>query len=333
MGGGMGPGMGPGMMGRGGAFHGAVLRAEVQLRDGRWARFDTEQPEAPQALPLRLALTLAVLLVSVLALSYVAMRWTVRPLQQLTAAAEGLGRDLDRPPLAEDGPREVRQAARAFNTMQQRLATYVNDRTRVLTALSHDLKTPLTRLRLRAELLDDDELRSKLEADLGEMQTMVQQTLDFMRGLKHGEPPAPVDVDALLAGLQADQAALGRTLAIEGRTRGPWTGSASLLRRCLGNLVDNAALYGGGATVRIEDTPMQLSLHVLDQGPGIPEAELERVFEPFYRLEASRSRATGGSGLGLGIARNIARGFGGDLVLRNRPEGGLEAVLTLPCVR
>jgi len=335
LGSGMGPGMGlgPGMMGRGpaaGAMHGGVLRTEVRLRDGHWARFDTEQPATPQALPLRLALTLAVLLASVLALSYVAVRWVVRPLQQLTLAAEALGRDLDRAPLPEDGPREVQQAARAFNTMQQRLSTFINDRTRVLTALSHDLKTPLTRLRLRAELLDDDVLRGKIEADLTEMQAMVTQTLEFMRGVGGGEPPVPVDLAALLATLVADQAALGRTLRVEGAAAAPWVGVASLLRRCLGNLVDNAAQYGAGATVRIEDSPSRLVLHVLDSGPGIPEAELDRVFGPFYRLEASRSRATGGTGLGLGIARNIARGFGGDLVLHNRPEGGLDAVLSLP---
>jgi signal transduction histidine kinase len=308
----------------------AVLRTEVQLQDGRWARFDLEQPAAQQALPLRLALTLAVLLLSVLVLSYVAVRWVVRPLRELTQAAEALGRDLDRAPLPEDGPLEVQQAARAFNTMQQRLAGFINDRTRVLAALSHDLKTPLTRMRLRAELMDDEELRSKFESDLGEMQTMVAQTLEFMRGLGGKEPRGPVDVDALAAVLQADQTALGRTLRIEGQARAPWIGSASLLKRCLGNLVDNAAAYGTEATLRIEDTPQQLVMQILDSGPGIPEAELERVFEPFYRLEASRNRATGGTGLGLGIARNIARGFGGDVVLRNRPEGGVAAIVTLP---
>jgi signal transduction histidine kinase len=316
-------------MRRGAAFHGAVLRTEVRLDDGRWARFDTEQPGAPQALPLRLAATLAVLLLSMLGLSYLAVRWTVRPLQQLTQAAESLGHDLARAPLPEDGPREVQQAARAFNAMQRRLKTFVDDRTRVLTALSHDLKTPLTRMRLRAELLDDEVLRRQLEADLGEMQAMVQQTLDFMRGLA-GEAPAPVDVDALLGALQSDQAALGRSLRVEGRAAAPWHGVAALLRRCLGNLVDNAMQYGGGAVVRIEDGADALVLHVLDHGPGIPGDELERVFEPFYRLEASRNRTTGGTGLGLGIARNIARGFGGDLALRNAAEGGLDAVLTLP---
>lgn len=325
-----GTGGGAGMMGRGAGAAAAIVRTEVQLRDGLWARFDTELPAAPQALPWRLALTLAVLLASVLALSYVAVRWTVRPLQQLTEAAQALGRDLRRPPLPEDGPREVRQAARAFNTMQQRLAAFIDERTRMLTALSHDLKTPITRMRLRADLLDDEEQRLRFESDLKEMEVMVTQTLEFMRGLGGHQAHQPVDMMALLAALQADQQAMGRTVVVEGRATLPCPGEASLLRRALNNLVDNAVLYGGRATVRVQESPATLVLSVLDDGPGMSEAELERVFEPFYRLEASRSRATGGSGLGLGIARNVARAHGGDVVLRNRPEGGLEARLTLP---
>ena len=308
----------------------AIVRTEVQLRDGEWARFDTELPAAPQALPWRLALTLAVLLASVLALSYVAVRWVVRPLQQLTQAAQALGQDLNRPPLPEEGPREVQQAARAFNTMQQRLAAFIDERTRMLTALSHDLKTPLTRMRLRADLLDDDEQRLRFESDLKEMEAMVTQTLEFMRGLGGNEPQQPVDMMALLAALQADNQAMGRSVVVEGRATRPCVGVPSLLKRALGNLVDNAVLYGGRATVRVEQTPDRLVLRILDDGPGIPEAELERIFEPFARLETSRSRATGGTGLGLGIARNIARTHGGDVVLHNRREGGLEARVTLP---
>lgn len=313
-----------------------VLRSEVQLRDGRWARFDTELPSSPDALPWRLVLTLAVLLLTMLGLSWVAVRWVVRPLHVLAQAAQGLGEDIARPPLPEDGPREVRQAAQAFNTMQKRLVRFIDERTRMLTALSHDLKTPLTRMRLRTELLDDDDARTRFESDLQEMEAMVTQTLDFMRGLGGHEAHAPVDIDALLTSLQSDNEAMGRTLAIEGRATAPFVGVPSLLRRALGNLVDNAVLYGGHATVRVEDLPDRLLLHVLDTGPGIPETELERVFEPFHRLEASRNRATGGTGLGLGIARSIARLHGGDVVLRNRPTAGdggpsgLDAVLDLP---
>jgi len=330
---GYGPGHGMGPIAQPGAAHGAalsVLRTEVRLRDGRWARFDTELPPEPEALPWRLALTLAVLLASMLALSLIAVRWVVRPLRVLATAAEELGHDLDRPKLPEDGPSEVRQAARAFNTMQSRLSGFVKDRIRILTALSHDLKTPLTRMRLRADLLDDDDLRQRFEADLKEMEAMVTQTLEFLRGLGGSEPKAPVDIDGLLSTLQADNRAMGRELEIDGKAREPYVGSASMLKRCLGNLVDNAVLYGGAATIRVDDTADRLVLHVLDEGPGIPDAELERVFEPFHRLEASRSRATGGTGLGLGIARNIARAIGGDVVLCNRPGGGLDATVTLP---
>lgn len=325
-------GGGPGMMGRGAGPDAGppVLRTEVRLRDGRWARFDTALPDLPDALPWRLVVSLGVLLAAMLALSFVAVRWIVRPLKLLSQAADALGQDLDQPPLAEDGPREVRQAARAFNTMQRRLSGFIHDRTHMLTALSHDLKTPLTRMRLRAELLDDDEQRARFESDLKEMEAMVTQTLEFMRGLGRHEPRAAVDLDALLAALQSDNQVMGRVLKIEGHARAPVVGAASWLKRCLANLVDNAFAYGGSATVRIDDHGDHVTLHVLDHGPGIAEAQLEQAFEPFFRIEASRSRATGGSGLGLGIARNIARAHGGDVVLHNRPQGGLEAVLTLP---
>jgi signal transduction histidine kinase len=341
---GAGPGMpgGPGAMGQGmmrggmmGPGHGwaqgtVVLRTQVRLIDGRWARFDGAAPAAPQGVPWRLVIQLGVLLVAVLVLSYLAVRWVTRPLHLLATAADELGRNLHRPPLPETGPLEIRRAAHAFNTMQSRLARYVDDRTRILAAMSHDLKTPLTRMRLRAELLDDDEARERFEADLAEMQAMVQQTLDFMRGLGGGESPRPLDVDALVAAVQAGQQAMGRDVSVSGRTREPFTGVESLLKRCLGNLVDNAVLYGGRAEVVVEDGSDALTLRVRDPGPGIPEDQLEQVFEPFYRLEGSRNRATGGTGLGLTIARNIAQTHGGDIELRNRAEGGLEAVLRLP---
>lgn len=333
MGPGHGPGMmgGAGMMGRGPAHRGPILRAEVQLRDGRWARFDSEAPQAATTLPWRLALTLAILLGAVLVLSFVAVRWVTRPLHVLAQAAEALGKDINRPALPEEGPLEIRQAARAFNTMQTRLARYIQDRTRILAAMSHDLKTPITRMRLRADLLEDDELRQRFEADLKEMEAMVTHTLEFMRGLGGNEPRQPVDVMALLESLQSDNEAMGRVMQVEGQARAPYVAVVSLLKRCLANLIDNAALYGGGrVTVQVQDTPQVLTLRVLDEGPGLPASELEKVFEPFYRLEGSRSRETGGTGLGLTIARNIAQTCGGNIVLRNREGRGLEAVLTLP---
>jgi signal transduction histidine kinase len=336
---GRGPGVGPGpgvMMGGGPDGHrmlsgmGAAVRTEVQLRDGTWARFDTVLPPASNVVPWRLLLALGVLLAAVLLLSFFAVRWVTRPLHVLATAAEALGRDIHSPKLPEDGPREIRQAAHAFNTMQERLSRFIEDRTRILAAMSHDLKTPITRMRLRAELLDDEEMRTHFEGDLKEMEAMVTHTLEFMRGLGGGEQRQPVNVMAMLESLQSDNESMGRWVRIEGQAHAPYIGVVSLLKRCLANLVDNAVLYGERATVKIEDSASALTIRVRDEGPGIPETELEKVFEPFYRLEGSRSRATGGTGLGLAIARNIARGHGGDITLRNLRQGGLEAALTLP---
>ena len=213
--------------------------------------------------------------------------------------------------------------------MQQRLSRFIADRTRVLTAMSHDLKTPITRLRLRTEMLEDEALRAKFAKDLEEMEAMVAQTLDFMRDASAQEALQRVDAMALLESLQTDYQDTGNRVEIEGSIARPYTGRPLALRRCLTNLVDNAIRYGGGATIKVEDAAEGLTIRVLDDGPGIPEQELEQAFEPFFRGDASRSRETGGTGLGLGIARNIARAHGGDLTLRNRPEGGLEATLTL----
>jgi signal transduction histidine kinase len=214
--------------------------------------------------------------------------------------------------------------------MQKRLVRFIDERTRLLAAMSHDLKTPLTRMRLRAEMLEDANLREKFETDLVEMEAMVTQTLEFMRGLSHREPAQLVDITGLLESLQADNEAMGRTVTIDGRASRPWRGSPQLLKRCLSNLIDNAVLYGKSAEIRVQAEPDRLTLRVHDRGPGIPENEIERVFEPFHRLEGSRSRETGGTGLGLSIARNIAQMHGGDVRLRNLEEGGLEAILTLP---
>jgi signal transduction histidine kinase len=309
---------------------GPLLRTQVKLRDGTWARFDSQQPPPSAGPPWRLALSLGVLLAAVLVLAYYAVRRVTRPLHVLADAADALGRDIHRPPLPEDGPTEIRRAAQAFNSMQQRLVRFIDERTRIFAAMSHDLKTPITRMRLRADLLEQEDLRQRFESDLKEMETMVTQALGFMRGLGGDEAPQEVDIDALVDSVESDSEAMGRDVRVEGEARSAYTGRASLLRRCLGNLVDNAVLYGGRALVRIEDTPASLTIRVLDDGPGIPEAQRDKVFEPFYRLEQSRNRTTGGSGLGLAIARNIARMHGGDIVLENRPQGGLEAVLTLP---
>ncbi|HET9403271.1 MAG TPA: ATP-binding protein, partial [Burkholderiales bacterium] len=267
---------------------------------------------------------------AVVAVSLVAVRWATRPLNALADAADELGRNINRPPMEERGPVEVVRAARAFNTMQARLAGYLRDRTRVLAAMSHDLKTPVTRLRLRAELLEDPQVRAKFTKDLDEMESMVGATLDFLRGQESGEAVQPVDVMALLESLQADTAEMGGAVGIEGATRSPFPGRPQALKRCLANLIENAVKYGKSARVTVDDDDDRLELRIRDEGPGIPPEELEKVFEPFYRIEASRNRGTGGTGLGLAIARSVAEVHRGTLVLRNHPEGGLEAVLVLP---
>ena len=309
---------------------GAFFTVQIALRDGTWATFDSYVSPQAAAMPLRVAMTLLVLLGTVIVLSLVAVRWVTGPLSTLANAAEKLGENINQAPLPEDGPLEVRRAARAFNTMQQRLSRFISERTRVLMAMSHDLKTPITRLRLRTEMLEDEELRAKFARDLDEMESMVTQTLDFMRDASTSEPVQRIDAMALLESLQTDYQDTGGNVAIEGRIEKPYPGRPLALRRCLTNLVDNAIRYGERATIVVEDATDRLTIRVLDYGAGIPEPELERAFEPFFRGEASRNRDTGGTGLGLGIARNIARAHGGDLVLRNRAEGGLEAMLTLP---
>jgi signal transduction histidine kinase len=327
----MGPHMGgAGPWGPGFAPGALAFTVQVTLHDGARVTFDSRLSPQEAALPGRVALTLVVLLGTVILLSLVAVRWVTGPLSVLASAAQELGENIDRAPLPETGPSEVRRAARAFNTMQQRLQRFIADRTRILTAMSHDLKTPITRLRLRAEGLEDETQRAKFVRDLEEMEAMVGQTLEFMRDAAAREAVRRVDLTALLESLRDDYAETGRGVVLEGRVVEPYAGRPLALRRCFANLLDNAIRYGGRARVRIEDTPGSVVVRVHDEGPGMSAAELEKAFEPFFRGEASRSRETGGTGLGLGIARNIARAHGGDLTLRNRAEGGLEATLTLP---
>lgn len=307
-----------------------ALVVQVQLHNGRWAGFEFTLPQIVFVWPYHLLANLLILLLVVLVLSLIAVRLATRPLLVLAEAAEDLGKNINHPPLAEHGSTEVRRAAQAFNTMQNRLVRYIQDRTRILAAMSHDLKTPITRLRLRAELLDDSGLKEKFDKDLQEMESMVTTTLDFMRGVDSQEALQPVDIMALLESIQADGKEMGQEISIKGTITRPYLGAPNALKRCLGNLIDNAIKYGTRADIALSDSENRLEIHIQDHGPGIPEAQLERVFEPFFRLEASRSRDTGGTGLGLSIARNIAQAHGGELVLCNLVSGGLEALLVLP---
>lgn len=303
---------------------------DVQLKGGGWVRFDYQRPPALSQWPNPLLIESLVLVVSIVLVSFFAVRWVTRPLSTLAQAADELGRDIHRPPLPERGPREVRAAAAAFNTMQARLRDYIYERTRILTAVSHDLRTPITRLRLRAELLSDPGLREKLVRDLQEMENMTSATLSFLRGMEDREPLQSVDLMALLESLETDSLDMGYDVKLQGRALRPVMLRPRALRRCLDNLVTNAVRYGQRAILEAEDIGVAVVIRVRDAGPGIPPAELEKVFEPYYRLDMARSQVGGGTGLGLSIARNIAELHGGTLVLQNHPAGGLEAILTLP---
>ncbi len=261
------------------------------------------------------------------------------PVRTLARAAEALGRDVNAPPLPEDGPLEVATAAAAFNTMADRIRRFVRDRTELLTAIGHDLRTPITRLKLRAEFMEDDEQRRKMLLDLDELEAMVSATLAFGRDATLAEPVAALDLAELLRTI-LDEAGDARPEAADKlRYEGPphltIQARPLALKRALANLVSNAVNYGDGALVRLTPpavgTPQGvLTIAVEDDGPGIPPQELDRAFEPFHRGEPSRNRETGGVGLGLPIARNILRAHGGDVTLANRPSGGLRAVVTLP---
>ena len=323
-----------GMGGRGGMQHngpGMPMRSfDVRLNDGQWIRISVLSEAGTPALPGDLIARLLITLLIVIAVVMVAVRQATKPLQQLAQAADTLGHDLDAPPLAEAGPAETRRAAQAFNRMQARIKRLIDERARALAAVSHDLRTPLTRLRLRAELVDDEPLRDQMAADLDSMAAMIDATLDYLRGLQDSEVARPIDMNALLQSLADDTEVLGKTISVEGIAQAPFTGRLSALRRALQNLIDNAIKYGHSAHLRIDDDGATLRIVVEDSGPGLPATELGRVTEPYYRPDSSRSRETGGVGLGLSIVKDIALIHGGELLLSNRPQGGLSATLVLP---
>jgi signal transduction histidine kinase len=302
----------------------------VTLPDGANVEFRADVPRAGPPLPRRIFVDLAVLTLGLAAVLYLMARTTTRPLTELARAAEAVGRGERRAPLRETGARELREATRAFNAMQERLHRYLDSRTQVLAAMSHDLRTPLTRLKLRAESLDDDVLREKFNADLDEMQRMVAGALNLFKGMNHDEPLQPVRMGALVDEIRGEFAEMGTKIEVTGVSAEPVLARPSELKRCLTNLVSNAVKYGSSPAIAIEDGSSEITIRVSDDGPGIPPEMLEQVFEPFFRLEGSRSIDTGGVGLGLSIARDIAQGHGGSLTLANRSPHGLEATLRLP---
>lgn len=288
-------------------------------------------PEFRAPAPGRLLAALAALLGGVLALTWLAVRIATRPLSRMADAARRLGEAPEQsPPLDTRGPTEVGRAAEAFNQMQERVREHISERTRILAAISHDLQTPITRLRLRAELLDDEALRERFAADLDAMQALIREGLDYARSRDGGAPLQAVDMDGLLEALASDAQELGWTVEVHGRADVPCPARPAALRRALWNLIENGVKFGGRVEIAVEPRAQEVVLGIRDHGPGLPETELEKVFEAFYRKESSRNRETGGTGLGLAIARNLLRAQGGDVTLANHPDGGLVATVGLP---
>jgi signal transduction histidine kinase len=309
---------------------GFAFVTRVQLSDNSLVTFSAPLPYETITRFYVLLPKLALMLAIVIAVLLVAVRWVTRPMKRMAQAALALGQDLDRVPIAESGPTEIRTTARALNVMQMRLQEYVRDRAAMLAALSHDLKTYITRLRLRSELLPESHHRDRLITDIGEMATMVDSTLEYLHGISPTPGRAQFDAMALVESVRIDAEDMGWPVAVTGTTTQPFYGNAQDLRRCLMNLVDNAVKYGGRATIQLDDDTDALTIRVCDPGSGIPAGERERVFEPFYRSGCAESRDLGGTGLGLSIARTIARAHGGDVVLENAKPQGFCAAIRLP---
>lgn len=308
-----------------------VIEVSRQLKDGTWMRFHAPVTATDALREPGFIASLGGSAAVAILLSAWVLGFTTRPLRRFAAAANRLGIDMNAPSLEEAGPREVRLAAAAFNKMQRRLRAFVEDRTRMLAAVSHDLRTPLTRLRLRAEFIDDDVVRDKMLEDLSEMEAMIGSTLAFARDEANKEAIEPLELNAMLARLGEDMRDAGKPVGVTPAPFSiPISGRRMALRRALGNLMENAVKYGQTAHVAVAVTGENVTITIDDQGPGIPEQEFENVFRPFFRLEASRSRDTGGTGLGLSVANDVIRAHGGEIRLSNRPEGGLRVTVVLP---
>ena len=328
------------MMGRGPMMHGfgafgpfggfRDLQIAIPLSDGQWLTFATALPQGGPAFSRQFLVSMGIMAMIILAISIWVVRRVTAPLASLSAAAEKLGSDLNAPPLPETGTVEIRQASRAFNNMQARLRSLMENRTRMLAAISHDLRTPLTLLRLRTENVGDVPEREKMLASIAEMDSMIAATLEFARDEAMAETRRRTDLTALLASVVDDMADTGLPVTMAPAQPVVCECQPAALKRALTNLLDNAVKYGKQARATIASAPGAVEITIDDDGPGIAKDELMRVFQPFYRVEGSRSRDTGGIGLGLSIAQSIVQAQGGQLTLSNRSEGGLRARVTLP---
>lgn len=302
----------------------------LSLADGSWLNVTLVKVLATRTASPSILLSAGLGALGIIAISVLMSRWLTRPLDQLAAGARQLFQSSHNTDLPESGTREVRTLAAAINELQHRIGGLMTARTQMLAAVSHDLRTPLTRLRLRSARVEDAETRRSIEADIDEMEAMIDAALEFLRTDRDTEPIEHVDLSAVLQTIADDATDAGQHVEVRAPRSLVIRGRHLALKRALTNLVQNAVRYAGSAFVEASAKGDAVRIVIRDEGPGIPAEKLEPVFEPFYRVEASRGRATGGHGLGLTVARSIARAHGGDVVLVNRAPRGLEAIVTLP---
>lgn len=309
----------------------APFAVSVQQADGQWRVVKPAPVFGLDAWQQRLVLWFLITALAMAPLAWIVARRMARPYQLFSEAAERLGRDPQSTPisLALTGASEIKVAAVAFNDMQSRLQRYVEDRTAMVGAIAHDLRTPLTRLKFRIESAPED-LRRKMAKDIDEMEQMISAAMTFVRDASHAGARSPLEVSTLVESLCDEMVETGAQVTLTDRERVVLNGDAVALRRLFTNLLENAVKFGGGVEVRVLGQEGFAVIEILDDGPGIPDDERERVFEPFYRREPSRNRDTGGIGLGLAVVRSVARAHGGEVDLENRPEGGLKARVRLP---
>ncbi len=325
-------GMGDMMSGPGAMMGGTGLLAldvGVPLPEGQWLTFSTALPAEGPGVSRELIVSMLVMGIVIIAVAVWAARRVTKPLAVLAGAAQRLGADVHAPPIPETGTIETRQASHAFNDMQVRLRELLENRTRLLAAISHDLRTPLTLLRLRAEGVADADERERMLATLTDMEGMVGAILQYARDEMATEQTRRTDLTALVQSIVDDMSDAGLDVAIEPAPQVLVDCQSGALKRAITNLVDNAVKYGHEARVTLHTSAHAVEIAVDDAGPGIPDDELARVFQPFYRVEGSRSRESGGVGLGLAIAQSLVQRNGGSLILQNRPSGGLRALIRL----
>jgi two-component system, OmpR family, sensor kinase len=307
-----------------------LLLVSMRLSDGTWVNASSGVYHAPGG-GLKSALLSTILMaLAVVPVGIWLLRLAIRPLRVFSEAADRLGRDVHAPPIPESGPAEVAQTARTFNDMQRKIGKLLADRTTMLAAVSHDLRTPLTRLRLRAELVDDVEQQAKIVADIVEMEAMVDSTLAFFRDDAVAEAKRPIEFASFVRTVVNEWADFGHEVVLLDCVPCAIEGRPVALKRALVNLIENATKYGDRARVSLVRLTDEAVLTIDDDGPGVPRERLEDVFEPFVRLETSRSRTTGGVGLGLALARGVVRSHGGSVALENLDGRGLRATVRLP---